>query len=128
MAENIEFISAAALPTTEAESVEVLCLENGALKKKAADGLGGGGSIFIIDTTADDYSTSNTAYGDKVKEALLSGKTIYFFDGTDYGTIGSFSITSSTAGEFTLTLVISTKAYMFGNTSCSPKTFAISGV
>lgn len=35
MAENIEFISAAELPITEAEEVDVLCVENGELKRKA---------------------------------------------------------------------------------------------
>lgn len=35
MADNINFIPANELPTTEAESVEVLCVEDGELKKKS---------------------------------------------------------------------------------------------
>ena len=44
MSENIEFISAANLPATEAEEVDVLCVENGELKRKPGASLGGGGS------------------------------------------------------------------------------------
>ena len=44
MSENIEFISAAELPTTEATEVDVLCIENGELKKKSGANLGGGGA------------------------------------------------------------------------------------
>lgn len=46
--ENREFISAKDLPTTEAEEVNVLCLENGELKQKPAKGLGGGGGGFDL--------------------------------------------------------------------------------
>lgn len=48
MSENIEFISAADLPTTEAEEVDVLCVENGELKRKAGATLGGGGGSFVM--------------------------------------------------------------------------------
>lgn len=40
MSENIEFISAANLPEAEGDEVNVLCVENGELKQKAASGLG----------------------------------------------------------------------------------------
>ena len=42
-----EFISAKDLPITEAEEVDVLCVDNGELKRKQAKGLGGGGSYII---------------------------------------------------------------------------------
>ena len=42
MAENINFISAAELPEATGEEVSVLCLENGEMKQKPANGLGGG--------------------------------------------------------------------------------------
>ena len=41
MAENINFISAAELPEATGEEVSVLCLENGEMKQKPANGLGG---------------------------------------------------------------------------------------
>lgn len=40
--ENINFIPAHELPETEAAEVEVLCLDNGQLKRKPAANLGGG--------------------------------------------------------------------------------------
>lgn len=42
MAENINFISAAELPEATGEEVSVLCLENGEMKQKPANGLGSG--------------------------------------------------------------------------------------
>lgn len=44
MSENINFIPANELPVAEGDEVSVLCLENGELKQKAANGLGGGGN------------------------------------------------------------------------------------
>jgi hypothetical protein len=44
---NIEFISAKDLPTTESNEVDVLCVENGELKRKAGASLGGG-KLFVL--------------------------------------------------------------------------------
>ena len=60
MSENIEFISAADLPTTEAEEVDVLCVENGELKRKAGATLGGGGGSFVMK-----LSVENTQMADE---------------------------------------------------------------
>ena len=46
--ENIEFIPASNLPITEGSEVDVLCVENGELKLKAASGLGGGGMEYDL--------------------------------------------------------------------------------
>lgn len=46
--ENREFISAANLPTTEAEEVEVLCVENGEMKRKPGASLGGGEKTDLV--------------------------------------------------------------------------------
>ena len=56
MAENINFISAAELPEATGEEVSVLCLENGEMKQKPANGLGGG-----IDAVIDLGIYSDTA-------------------------------------------------------------------
>ena len=48
MANNIEFIAANDLPVTEAEEVDVLCVENGEMKRKPAHSLGGGGNCDLI--------------------------------------------------------------------------------
>lgn len=44
---NIEFISAKDLPTTESNEVDVLCVENGEMKRKAGASLGGG-KLFVL--------------------------------------------------------------------------------
>lgn len=44
---NIEFIPANELPTTESNEVDVLCVENGELKRKAGASLGGG-KLFVL--------------------------------------------------------------------------------
>ena len=57
MAENYNLIPAAELPTTEADEVDVLCVEGGELKRKAAANLGGGG--YVIHVPAEEISTSD---------------------------------------------------------------------
>lgn len=47
MADNINLIPAAELPLTEADEIDVLCVEGGELKRKAASNLGGSGSYII---------------------------------------------------------------------------------
>lgn len=44
---NIEFIPANELPTTESNEVDVLCVENGELKRKAGASIGGG-KLFVL--------------------------------------------------------------------------------
>ena len=61
MAENINLIPASDLPITEAKEVDVLCVENGELKRKAGATLGGGskGYILAIDTENDTMEDSD---------------------------------------------------------------------
>lgn len=59
MSENINLIPAAQLPLTEAEEVEVLCVDNGELKRKAAGNLGGGGG-YVIHVPAGEISTDDS--------------------------------------------------------------------
>lgn len=50
MSEKYNLIPAAELPTTEAEEVDVLCVEGGELKRKPAANLGGGsGGGYVIE-------------------------------------------------------------------------------
>lgn len=58
MADNINLIPAAELPLTEAEEVDVLCVENGELKRKAGANLGGGGG-YVIHVPAGEISTDD---------------------------------------------------------------------
>lgn len=50
-----ELISAKDLPITEAEEVDVLCVDNGELKRKQAKGLGGGAGGYVIRVPLTDF-------------------------------------------------------------------------
>lgn len=92
------------IPVTEAESVEVLCLENGALKRKAGKFAN---EVFIIDSTADDYDLTSTDYGNTVKEALLRGDRVFYYDGTYYWLVIAFGVYESTTGDVILNVYAS---------------------
>ena len=87
--ENINFIPANQLPTTEAEEVSVLCLENGEMKQKAAKGLGGGGGYIMKPTaeelTQDGSSLICTANYDEMAKALESGGHVTIVIPADIG-------------------------------------------
>lgn len=56
MAEKYNLIPAAELPTTEADEVDVLCVEGGELKRKPAANLSGGGGGYVIHVPADEIT------------------------------------------------------------------------
>lgn len=74
--ENIEFISAKDLPLSDAESVDVLCVDNGELKLKAGASLGGGSDKWdaeFVCTTWDNpetYSFKSGSYQTLMEKAL----------------------------------------------------------
>lgn len=60
MAKNSNFISATELPEATGEEVSVLCLENGEMKQKPANGLGGGEKPdMVITVTGMSNTTAN---------------------------------------------------------------------
>lgn len=63
MADNINFIPASELPTTEAESgaVSFLCEENGEMKRFPGNKVGGGAGGYIMKPTAEEVTMENTA-------------------------------------------------------------------
>lgn len=84
---NREFIAAKDLPVTEAEEVDVLCVENGELKRKAGASLGGGGGITILEgSTVDGESTDvklstltingHTPTAQEIYDAFVSGGVV----------------------------------------------------
>lgn len=70
--------------------------DNGKTKQIACDKVvtagGGGSGPFIIDSTADDYSSSDHTYGNKIRDAFLSGRVIYYYDGNTYYIPSQFTI------------------------------------
>lgn len=79
---NTEFIAAKDLPTTEAEEVDVLCVEGGELKRKPGASLGGGGGFLTVDIVLNDTnwgSPSSVSFSktyDEIKEAIEKGYTV----------------------------------------------------
>ena len=76
--ENREFISAANLPATEANKVDVLCVDNGELKRKPAANLGGG--VFDIEMILSNWTTPSTinfshTYA-QIKKEIDNGKLV----------------------------------------------------
>ena len=77
MAKNINFIPATELPEATGEEVSVLCLENGEMKQKPANGLGGGGFMEVeITLSGNDFDsepvTFNKTYNE-IKDAMEKG-------------------------------------------------------
>ena len=77
MAGNINFISAAELPETTGEEVSVLCLENGEMKQKPANGFGGGGFMEVeITLSGNDFSSGTVTFNktyNEIKDAIEKG-------------------------------------------------------
>ena len=76
MAENINFISAAELPEATGEEISVLCLENGAMKQKPANGLGGGFMEVEITLSENDFFSGTLAFNktyNEIKDAMEKG-------------------------------------------------------
>lgn len=81
MSENINFIPAANLPTTEAEEVDVLCVEGGELKRKPGASLGGVGGYMMKPTaeecTLEDSVLAITTNYDELAKVLEAGGAAY---------------------------------------------------
>lgn len=77
MTENINFISATELPEATGEEVSVLCLENGEMKQKPANGLGGGGFMEVeITLSGNDFSSGTLTFNktyNEIKDAMEKG-------------------------------------------------------
>ena len=77
MTENINFIPATELPEATGEEVSVLCLENGEMKQKSANGFGGGGFMEVeITLSGNDFSSGTPTFNktyNEIKDAMEKG-------------------------------------------------------
>ena len=71
---NLSEISTVAEP---AEGTTMMGFENGVPIQMPMAAVKGSGNVFIINPDDPEYSTTDTAYGNKVKEALLGGKQVW---------------------------------------------------
>ena len=72
---NLSEINTVAEP---AEGTTMMGFENGVPIQMPMSAVKGS-SVFIINPDDPEYSTTDTAYGNKVKEALLSGKMVWVY-------------------------------------------------
>lgn len=59
-----------------------------------------GGGVFVIDPSSPDFSQYSEVYGNKVVEALLSGKSVWLFNPPSPDTSTTSASTSTTANNF----------------------------
>lgn len=97
-----------------ADGTTMMGFQNGAPIQMPMSAVKSGGGVFIINPDDTEYSTTNTAYGNKVKEALLSGKNVWFYhmlpastttnerpyDSQTYTWVISFTVSEDTSGHF----------------------------
>lgn len=74
---NLNEIATVAEP---AEGTTMMGFENGVPIQMPMSAVKGSGGVFIINPDDPEYSTTDTAYGNKVKEALLSGKSVWRYE------------------------------------------------
>lgn len=74
---NLSEINTVAEP---AEGTTMMGFENGVPIQMPMSAVKGSGGVFIINPDDPEYSTTDTAYGNKIKEALLSGKSVWYYD------------------------------------------------
>lgn len=97
-----------------ADGTTMMGFENGTPIQMPMSAVKGSGGVFIINPDDPEYSTTDTAYGNKVKEALLSGKSVWCYkilhagttanshtyDMQIYEQILGFGISEDTKGHF----------------------------
>lgn len=95
------------LVTEPADGTTVMGFENGTpIQMPMSEVRTKSSGVFVIDPSASDYSLTDTAYGDKVRDALLNGKAVWFFlNSRYYAPILAFDVTYRTNGQLTLTVV-----------------------
>ena len=102
MAENINFIPATELPEAVGDDVSVLCLENGEMKQKPANGFGSGGETPDMVITVGSTSNNGIQNGNyEITEGSVDAVFAAFRDGRypivkvrySYGEIGTYQFT-----------------------------------
>ena len=90
-----------------ADGTTVMGFENGIPIQMPMSAIKGSGGVFIIDPDDSEYRPVDATYGNKVKEALLSGKQVWLYnsDGGFYTPIIAFWTGSHTANADYLAMV-----------------------
>lgn len=99
---NLNEIDTVAEP---AEGTTMMGFENGVPIQMPMRAVKSGGGVFVIDMTSADYKPTDTAYGDSVKDALLTGKVVWVYAEGDYMSLIRFRV-GSNCGQAVLSLWI----------------------
>ena len=70
-----------------AEGTTIMGFENGIPIQMPMKAVKSGGGVFIIDKTSTDYKPTDPVYGDGVKEAILTGKSVWVYEGGMYSMV-----------------------------------------
>ena len=100
MAVNYELIAAKDLPTTDAEEVDVLCVEDGELKRKAGASIGGGvsGGYVIKLPVETEYDMSENGIFAFISESFDNFADVLYNGGTVW--VDFSALTDLTGGAF----------------------------
>lgn len=127
MAENIEFIAAKDLPEAESDTVDVVCVESGMLKRKSGASLGGGGGYLIkVDTVinADEYLFATSEIFDQFADILLNNGCVWMDASAVLGQPMRLMVTvwayNSEAGQVLLASTLGSASFQV---MCSPGTW-----
>ena len=96
-----------------ADGTTMMGFENGVPIQMPMSAVKGSGGVFIIDPNDPEYSITDTAYGNKIKKAFLSGKMLWMYgespastttnsntyDAYIYENVMGFVITEDTKGH-----------------------------
>ena len=106
-----------------AEGTTMMGFENGVPIQMPMSAVKGSGA-FIINPDDPEYSNTDTVYGNKIKEALLSGKSVWFYnilpastttndppyDVQIYSQIYEFGISEDTKGHIIMLKIIDSES------------------
>lgn len=62
-----------------ADGTTMMGFQNGTPIQMPMSAVKSGGGVFVINPDDPEYSTTDTVYGNKVKDALLSGKMVWLY-------------------------------------------------
>lgn len=89
---NLNTIDTKAEP---ADGTTVMGFENGVPIQMPMKAVKSGGGVFIIDTSSNSYKPTDPVYGDEVKEAILTGKSVWIYNDNTYNAVKQMSIGSN---------------------------------
>ena len=113
-----------------ADGTTMMGFENGVPIQMPMSAVKGSGGVFIINPNDPEYSITDTASGNKIKKALLSGKMVWMYGMSPASTTTNGSTYDAYIYDNVIGFVVTedTKGYiiiLFGGSGSSSSTFRI---